>query len=185
MILAFPTPDAFKDWLQDHLDQKEGLWLRIYKKGSATPTITYAEALDEALCVGWIDGQKKPYDEESWLQRFCPRKAKGNWSKINIDHAERLIQQNRMQPEGLKEIEAAKADGRWAAAYDSPKNAEPPEDFLKELERNPEALAFYKSLNRANVYAIVYRLQTAKKPETREKRLSQILEMMARKEKFH
>ncbi len=185
MILTFQSATDFRRWLSENVGQAEGIWLQIYKKGSHQPSITYAEALDEALCFGWIDAQKKPCDDVSWLQRFCPRRAKGNWSKINIQHAERLIQAGKMTARGLQEIEAAKADGRWAAAYDSPKGAEPPDDFLSELARTPDALAFYQTLNRANIYAIVYRLQTAKKPETREKRRQAILEMLARGEKFH
>lgn len=183
--ITFQNPDEFRQWLAENSEISGGIWLRFGKKGSGETTITYAEALDEALCYGWIDAQKRPCDEKSWLHRFCPRRPRGNWSKINIGHAERLIKDGRMTPRGLKEIEEAKADGRWAAAYDSPKDAEPPADFLERLAQDPAALAFFETLNRANIYAIVYRLQTAKRPETREKRMQVILEMLAKGEKFH
>jgi len=185
LVLSFQTPDDFRQWLSENLTQTEGVWLRIFKKASGEVSVSYSEALDEALCFGWIDAQKKPFDDVSWLQRFCPRRSKGKWSRVNTEHAERLIQAGRVMAEGMKEIEAAKADGRWIAAYDSPKGAEPPPDFMERLVREPAAHAFYKTLNRANIYAIVYRLQTAKKPETREKRITAILEMLRRQEKFH
>jgi len=162
-----------------------GLLLRIYKKGSGVPSITYAEALDQALCFGWIDGQKLPFDENSWLQKLTPRRAKSSWSKINVAHAERLIREGHMTPAGLKEVEAAKADGRWAAAYDSPANATVPPEFVKELARNPKAKQFYATLNKTNLYAIAYRLQTAKRAETKSKRIKLIIDMLARGEKFH
>lgn len=183
--VTFRDQGEFRSWLSENADLSEGIWLRFAKKDSGEQSITYAQALDEALCFGWIDGQKKPCDQISWLQRFCPRRPRSNWSKINIQHAERLTKEGRMTPRGLEEIEAAKGDGRWATAYDSPKDAEPPDDFLQELAKDPSALAFFKTLNRANVYAIVYRLQTAKRPETREKRMKLILEMMADGKKFH
>jgi uncharacterized protein YdeI (YjbR/CyaY-like superfamily) len=162
-----------------------GLLLRIYKKDSGIPSVTYAEALDQALCFGWIDGQKLPFDSSSWLQKFSPRRAKGGWSKINVAHVDRLIQEGRMTPAGLKEVEAAKSDGRWAAAYDSPANATMPPEFVKELARNPKAKQFYATLNKANLYSIAYRLQTAKRPETKIKRMKLIIDMLARGEKFH
>jgi uncharacterized protein YdeI (YjbR/CyaY-like superfamily) len=147
--------------------------------------VTYVEALDEALCFGWIDGQVKSFDELSWLQKFTPRRLKSQWSQRNTLHVERLIKAGAMSAAGLKAVEAAKADGRWQAAYSSPRNAIPPEDFLKELARNKKAKAFFESLNKANVYAIVYRLQTARKPETRKKRMQLILAMMRQGKKFH
>lgn len=161
------------------------LLLRIYKKESGVPSVTYAEALDQALCFGWIDGQKLPFDAGSWVQKFTPRRAKGRWSKLNVAHADRLIREGRMTPAGLEEVHAAKADGRWAAAYDSPARATAPPEFLKALARNPAAKQFYATLNRANLYAIAYRLQTAKRPETKIKRMRLILDMLARGEKFH
>jgi len=162
-----------------------GLLLRIYKKDSGVASVTYAEALDQALCFGWIDGQKLPFDANSWVQKFTPRRAKGGWSKLNVAHVDRLIQQGQMTSAGLKEVAAAKTDGRWAAAYDSPANATVPPEFVRELARNAKAKRFYATLNKANLYAIAYRLQTAKRPETKIRRMKLIIEMLARGEKFH
>lgn len=184
-IAAFRSGREFRTWLVRHRAGSLGVWVRIYKKGSGVPTVTYAEALDQALCFGWIDAQKQLYDEHSWLQRFTPRRPKSGWSKRNTEHAERLIRSGEMTPAGLREVEAAKADGRWRAAYDSPARAAVPEDFLRLLAKNRRAHAFFTGLNRANLYAIAYRLQTAKKPETRETRMRAIIEMLARGEKFH
>ena len=161
------------------------LFLRIYKKDSGVPSVTYAEALDQALCFGWIDGQKLPFDSISWIQKFTPRRAKSGWSKLNVAHVDRLIQGGQTTPAGLKEIEAAKADGRWAIAYDSPANATVSPEFVKALARNAKANRFYATLNKANLYAIAYRLQTAKRPETKIKRTNLIIDMLARGEKFH
>lgn len=163
----------------------DGVGLRIFKKDSGEKSITYAEALDEALCFGWIDGQKKAFDELSWVQKFTPRRAKSGWSKRNTEHVERLIKAGQMTRAGLEVVEAAKADGRWQAAYDSQRNAAPPEDFLKALAKDKKAKAFFATLNKANIYSIVYRLQTAKTPETREKRMKMILDMLSCGEKFH
>jgi len=184
-ILACASPRKWEAWLARNHAGSDGIWLRIYKKGSGQASVTYAEALDAALCYGWIDSQKRPMDEGSWLQRFGPRRARSGWSRINTRHAERLIKAGRMKAAGLKEIAAAKQDGRWQRAYDSPSAAAIPADFLKELARDQKAQAFFATLNKANLYAIAYRLQTAKKPETREKRLRAILAMLARGEKFH
>ena len=162
-----------------------GLLLRIYKKDSGVPSVTYAEALDQALCFGWIDGQKLPFDANSWVQKWTPRRARSSWSKINVAHVDRLIQAGQMTAAGLKEVEAAKADGRWTAAYDSPANATVPPEFLEELARNSKAKQFYATLNKANLYSIAYRLQTAKRPETKIKRIKLIIDMLARGEKFH
>jgi uncharacterized protein YdeI (YjbR/CyaY-like superfamily) len=165
--------------------------MRIFKKTSVRAgrsgeaSITYAEALDQALCFGWIDGQKKPCDERSWLQKFTPRRAGSGWSKTNTQHVERLSRSGLMESAGRKAVEEAKVDGRWQAAYDSPRQAAPPEDFMAALARNRKARLFFRTLNKANVYAIVYRLQTAKKPETRARRMNMIVEMLERGEKFH
>jgi uncharacterized protein YdeI (YjbR/CyaY-like superfamily) len=183
--LGFKTAAAFRAWLATNHDQCEGIWLRLFKKDSGRAAVTYAEALDEALCFGWIDGQVKSLDELSWIQRFTPRRARSGWSKLNTEHVERLTQAGLMRPAGLLAVAAAKADGRWHSAYDSPKNAKPPEDFLRALGKNKQAKAFFATLNRANVYAIVYRLQTAKKPETRARRMEMIFAMLGRGEKFH
>jgi uncharacterized protein YdeI (YjbR/CyaY-like superfamily) len=182
---AFKTAAEFRDWLQTNHTQCDGLWLKLFKKASGEPSITYAEALDQALCFGWIDGQKKSCDERCWLQKFTPRRKGSGWSKTNTQHAERLIGAGLMESAGLKEIEAAKGDGRWQAAYDSPSKATPPEDFLAALATNRKAEQFFQTLNKSNVYAIVYRLQTAKKPETRARRMKMILEMLERGEKYH
>lgn len=184
-ILSFRSAAEFRKWLTANHRQSDGIWLRIFKKDSGESTVTYAEALDEALCFGWIDGQKQRHDEASWRQRFTPRRPKSGWSKINTQHAERLIQAGRMHEAGMSQIDAAREDGRWKAAYDSPSKAAIPEDFLAELRRDKKAQAFFDSLNKANRYAIAYRLQTAKKPETRQRRMEMILAMLARGEAFH
>ena len=182
---TFKSSIGFRKWLEKNHADSEGLWLQFYKKSSGKETITRAEALDQALCFGWIDGQAKPVDDQSWIQKFIPRRPKSGWSKLNTQHIERLTTAGAMTPAGMKAVEAAKADGRWQAAYDSPRNAMPPEDFLKALDKDKKAKAFFETLNRANVYAIVYRLQTAKKPETRERRMKMILEMLAVGKTFH
>lgn len=183
--LSLASPAELRKWLQKNHARSDGIWLRFFKKSSGRKSVNHAEALDQALCFGWIDGQAKPKDEHSWLQKFTPRRAKSGWSKLNTAHTERLIQAGQMARAGFEAVAAAKADGRWQAAYDSPRNAAPPDDFLKALGKHKRAKAFFESLNRSNVYAIVYRLQTAKKPETREKRMKTILEMLQRGEKFH
>jgi uncharacterized protein YdeI (YjbR/CyaY-like superfamily) len=183
--LSFRSAREFRTWLDINHGSSDGIWLRILKRNSDKPSITYAEALDQALCYGWIDGQKQPQDEQSWLQKFTPRRPKSGWSKINTQHVERLVKTGQMTDAGLRAVEAAKADGRWQAAYDSPRNAALPDDFLKALDKDKRAKAFFETLNKANIYSIVYRLQTAKKPETREKRMRMILAMLARGEKFH
>jgi len=183
--LSFKSSRAFRAWLARNHARTEGILLRIYKKDSGVATVTYAQALDQALCFGWIDGQKLPGDDRSWLQKFTPRRSGSGWSKRNTAHAQRLIDAGEMTAAGLREINAAQADGRWKAAYDAFGSAAVPDDFLKELGRNRKAHAFFKTLNKTNLYSIVYRLQTAKKPETREKRKQEIIAMLARSEKFH
>jgi uncharacterized protein YdeI (YjbR/CyaY-like superfamily) len=183
--LSFRSASAFRKWLTANHRKSGGIWLRIFKKDSEKSTVTYSEALDEALCFGWIDARKERYDDSSWLQRFTPRRPKSGWSKINTQHAERLIRAKRMHSAGQAHVDAAKKDGRWAAAYDSPSKATLPEDFLAALGERKRARAFFESLNRANRYAIAYRLQTAKKPETRQRRMEIILAMLARGEAFH
>ena len=182
---SFRSSQELRAWLAKEHARATKLFLRIYKKDSGVVLVTYAEALDQALCFGWIDGQKLPLDGISWVQKFTPRRSKSGWSKRNITHVNRLIQAGQMTPAGLKQVEAAKADGRWAAAYDSPANATVPPEFMKELARNTKAKQFFSTLNRANLYAIAYRLQTAKRSETKSKRMKLIIEMLARGEKFH
>jgi uncharacterized protein YdeI (YjbR/CyaY-like superfamily) len=184
-IIAFKTPGDFEKWLTKNHVVSKGIWIRFFKKGSGEKTITYQEALDEALCYGWIDGQLKKYDEQSWLHRFSPRNPKSIWSKKNTEHIERLTKLGKMRPAGSAEVEKAKADGRWEKAYDSPGKMTIPDDFMKLLNRNKKAKAFFATLNRANLYSIAWRLQTAKKQETRTKRMQHIIEMLARGEKFH
>jgi uncharacterized protein YdeI (YjbR/CyaY-like superfamily) len=159
--------------------------VKIAKKGAAEPSVTYAEALELALCFGWIDSQKRGFDEEHFLQRFTPRRPRGRWSKINRDKAEALLEAGAVRPAGLAEVEAAKADGRWEAAYEGARSAKVPEDLQRELDANPEAAAFFAELDGANRYAILYRLDEAKKPETRERRLRKFLAMLERGEKIH
>jgi uncharacterized protein YdeI (YjbR/CyaY-like superfamily) len=184
-ILSFTSARAFRAWLAENHAQSSGILLQIYKKDAGVVTVTYAEALDQALCYGWIDGQKKPADRQSWLQTFVPRRPKSRWSKTNTAHAERLIKSGAMTAAGLKEVEAAKTDGRWQAAYAAFGSATVPDDFLRQLARNKKAKAFFATLNKTNLYSIVYRLQTAKKPETRDKRVQTIIAMLERGEKFH
>lgn len=185
-ILSFASPKQWNKWLAvNHAGSTNGIWLRLFKKDSGEASITYEEALDEALCFGWIDGQKKGYDERSWLQKFTPRRSKSIWSKRNRTKVAKLIEEKRMQPSGLREIEAAKKDGRWDKAYDSPSQMEIPADFLTALKKNKPAYEFFKTLNKTNLFAITWRLQTAKKPETREKRMQILLNMMEKQQKLH
>jgi len=183
--LAFPTEKDFRKWLAKNHATSEGIWLRIYKKGSDVETVTYAEALDEALCFGWIDGQRKPMDEDSWLQKFTPRRPRSGWSRVNTEHVERLIKEKKMTAAGMKQVEAAKADGRWDAAYESFSRSTLPDEFMAALAKNKKAKVFFESLNKTNRYAISHRLQTAKREETRQKRIKDIVAMLARGEKFH
>jgi uncharacterized protein YdeI (YjbR/CyaY-like superfamily) len=186
LIKSFSSSTQWKEWLAlNYASFNNGIWLRIFKKDSGEKTITYDEALDEALCFGWIDGQKKTYDEKSWLQKFTPRRSKSIWSKRNKARAALLIEEKRMQPSGLKEIETANKDGRWDKAYDSPSQMEIPSDFLAILKKDQQAYEFFKKLNKANIYAIAWRLQTAKTLETREKRMRVLLEMMKNRQKLH
>ena len=184
-VIFFSSPAEFRKWLNlNHLSLNE-LWVGYYKKGTGKPSLSWPESVDQALCFGWIDGQKKAYDEKSWLQKFTPRRSKSIWSKRNKTRVAQLIEERRMQPSGLKEIEAAKKDGRWDKAYDSPSQMEIPADFLALLRKDQQAYEFFKTLNKANTYAVAWRLETAKKPETREKRMQILLEMMKKRQKLH
>jgi uncharacterized protein YdeI (YjbR/CyaY-like superfamily) len=184
-IVLFAFPDEWEAWLEEQHAASAGLWLRLAKKDSGLQSLSYQEALDVALCYGWIDSQKKSYDEQSWLQKFSPRRARSIWSKVNREKVQRLIESGRMRAAGLREVEAAQQDGRWEAAYDSQSNATVPDDFQAELDKHPEAQAFFSTLNSANRYAILFRIQTAKKAETRSRRIQQLIEMLARQEKLH
>lgn len=184
-IIAFEDAPAFREWLDEHHSSTNGVWLKLYKKASGIASVTYAEALDEALCYGWIDGQKKSYDEVSFLQKFTPRRVRSMWSKRNIEHIERLTAAGLMAPSGLAEMQRAQADGRWQAAYDASSNMVVPDDFMAELQKHPKAEAFFATLNKTNLYAIVWRLQTAKTEVTRKRRQDKILAMLQAGQKFH
>ena len=184
-ILLFATPPDLEAWLEENHAGDRGLWLKIAKKGSGVESVSYAEALELALCFGWIDSQKRGFDERHFLQRFTPRRPRGKWSLINREKAEALIAAGAMRPAGLAEVEAAKADGRWEAAYAGQRTAEVPDDLRRELDRNEAAREFFATLDSANRYAILYRLQEAKKPETRERRLRKFVAMLERGEKIH
>jgi len=182
-ILPFETEKAWAAWLKRNHATSPGLWLKLDKK---TPgALRYAQALDEALCWGWIDGQKRAFDERWWLQKFTPRGPRSLWSRLNRDKAQALIAAGRMQPAGLAAIEAAQHNGQWQRAYDSARTAALPDDLAAALEQHPRAKAFYATLNSANRYALTFRLQNAKKPETRARRLSQFIEMLEKGEKLH
>jgi len=185
VTLAFETVQKWEAWLAKNHAQSDGIWLQFFKKDSGVKTVTYAEALDGALCYGWIDGQLKSRDKDSYLQKFTPRRPKSVWSKRNTEHVGRLIKAGKIKPAGLQKVEEAKKDGRWQQAYDSPGKMTVPADFLQALAKNKKSKAFFETLNRANTYAIAWRLQTAKKPETRQKRMRVILAMLAKGEKFH
>ena len=182
-ILLFVSADDWRRWLGGN-SQSPGVWLRFYKKGKGD-SINYAQALDEALCYGWIDSQVAKYDDDSYLQKFTPRRSGSIWSKRNITYVDRLVKEGRMTPQGLKEVEAAKSDGRWEKAYDSPANMEVPEDFLQELETHPRAKKFFDTLNKTNRYTIAWRLQTAKTDATRKRRMAVILATLDEGKKFH
>lgn len=183
--LLFATPDELEAWLDDHHAEPDGIWLQIAKKGAPEPSVTYAEAVELALCFGWIDGQRRGLDATHFLQRFTPRRPRGRWSKINREKAEALLAADRVRPAGLAEIEAAKADGRWENAYAGQRTAEVPADLQRELDANPAAAEFFADLDSANRYAVIYRLDDAKKPETRERRLRKFIAMLERGEKIH
>jgi len=185
-VLTVTSAARWEDWLRKHHDDTlEGVWLRLFKKSSARKSPTHSEAVDVALCFGWIDGQAKSYDDESRVQRFTPRRSRSVWSKLNTQRIDRLIEAGRMQPSGLAEVELAKGDGRWARAYDPPSTATVPDDFLAELARHERAQAFFRTLDRKNTYPVAYRLQNAKTAETRAKRIKAMIEMFERGEKFH
>lgn len=184
-ILLFASKGELEAWLEESHAAAEGLWLKIAKKGSGVESVDYAEALELALCFGWIDSQKRGFDESFFLQRFTPRRPRGKWSQINRAKAEELIAAGAMRPAGLAEVEAAKADGRWDAAYAGQRAATVPDDLREELDRNKAAAEFFAKLDSANRYAILYRLQEAKKTETRQKRLRKFVAMLERGEKIH
>ena len=183
--LTFATQSEWENWLAHNEGTSTGAWLRLAKKRSKQPTLTYAQALESALCYGWIDGQKQAESEEYWLQRFTRRSAKSIWSKLNKDKAEALIAAGRMRPPGMQEIERAKKDGRWEMAYTSASNSTVPDDLQVALDANPEARTFFAALNSRNRYAILFRIQNAKKPETRARKIEEFVGMLNRGETFY
>lgn len=183
--LFFETAAQWKKWLATHHATSAGVRLRLAKKDSSERSVSYAEAVEEALCQGWIDGRKKADDDSFWLQRFTPRSARSVWSKINRDKAMTLVKEKRMRPAGKAQIDRAKKDGRWEAAYDGARTSAIPPDLKAALDADRHAAAFFETLDAANRYAILWRLQTAKKAETRERRLAQFVAMLARHEKIH
>ncbi len=184
-VLFFGSQAAFAQWLAEHYDKCDGMWLRHAKKGAPAPTVTYQEALEVALCFGWIDGLKKSEGEHYFRQRWTPRRARSIWSKINRDKALLYIEQGKMQPSGLAEVERARKDGRWEAAYDGGSKATVPDDLLAAFDANPGAAAFFATLNAQNRYAVLFRIQTAKKPETRARKVAEFAAMLARHETLH
>ncbi len=183
--MFFNTQAAWQSWLSKNHAKSPGIWLRIAKKESEIASVSYDEAVEAALCYGWIDGQKQTYDESYWLQKFTPRGPKSIWSKINRDKAQALIKRGKMKPAGLKAVDSAKQDGRWDAAYDSQSRATIPADFQNELDRHAKAKAFFATLNSVNRYAILFRIHHAKQAETRSKRIEQFVRMLEKHEKIY
>jgi uncharacterized protein YdeI (YjbR/CyaY-like superfamily) len=184
-VLTFASQEEFADWLGENHESADGVWIKIAKKGTGIATVTHLEALDVALCHGWIDGRRQGHDETWFLQRFTPRRARSRWSRINRDKALALIESGAMKPAGLREVERAQADGRWDAAYEGQRAATVPPDLQAELDANPRARAFFEGLDSQNRYAILYRLQDAKRPETRARRLEKFVGMLERGETLH
>jgi uncharacterized protein YdeI (YjbR/CyaY-like superfamily) len=184
-VLPFAAPADWEAWLEDNHAEAPGVWLKIAKKASGISTVTHAEALDVALCFGWIDGQRNRFDSDWFLQRFTPRRPRSRWSQINRDKVERLAAAGRMRPAGAHEVERAKADGRWDAAYPSQSKIEVPDDLRAALDADPRAAAAFDRLDSANRFAILYRIHDAKRPETRVRRIERFVAMLARGEKPH
>ncbi len=182
--LPFESKKKFAEWLAKNHDKSAGVWMKLAKKATGILSVTYAEAVEVALCYGWIDGQAGSFDEQYFLQKFTPRRPKSIWSKINVEKVERLIASGEMKSSGLKAVEAAKQDGRWDAAYSSPKNIVVPEDFRSALEKDKKAKAFFESLTGSKRYSFLFRIETAKKAETRMKRILQFVEMLEKGETF-
>ncbi len=183
-ILPFKDSAAWRRWLDKNHAKVDGVWLKVYKKASGVKSVTAAEALQEALCFGWIDSLGKGGDELYYLQKFTPRRAKSMWSKRNIEYIARLTEAGLMMPAGISEVNQAKEDGRWDAAYDTPSQMTVPDDFLAELKNHPVAEKFYATLNKSNTYAIGWRLQTAKTEETRKRRQDKIIASLKNEQKI-
>ena len=184
-VKPFRSKDAWAAWLERNHERSDGLWLKIAKKSSEIESVTHDEALDVALCYGWIDGQRDRFDGDYYLQRFTPRRSRSKWSKVNTERVTRLIEAGEMRPAGLAEIERAKKDGRWDAAYDPPSKIAVPRDLQAELDKDPSARAFFDSLNSINRYAILYRIQDAKRPETRARRIEKFMAMLRVGKQIH
>ena len=182
--MTFADQAAFAAWLAEHADTP-GVWIRIAKKGTGIPSVDHDQALEEALRHGWIDGTARRVDDQWFVQKFTPRSRRSRWSKINRDSAERLIAEGRMFPRGLREVEAARADGRWDAAYVGPAKSTVPDDLAAALEASPSAAAFFTTLTSQNRYAILYRIEEAKRPETRARRIEKFVAMLERGETLH
>lgn len=182
-IKSFKSPKEFEKWLSKNYHKPEGIWIKFYKKASGIKTVIYAEALDVALCYGWIDGQVRSYDAKSYVQRFTPRRKRSAWSKRNVEHIARLTKLGLMKPSGLAAVAEAKKSGAWDNAYHSQKTAVIPKEFLAELTKNKKAKAFYDTLTKSTLYTIYYYLDSAKRPETKQKRTKMIISMLARKQK--
>lgn len=183
--IAFADPGAWEAWLAEYHASSKGLWLKIAKKNSGISTVSHDSALEVALCYGWIDGQANPFDDDYWLQRFTPRTRRSRWSKINREKAAELIKRGKMKPAGLDEVKRAKADGRWEAAYEGQRVATVPPDLQRELNKGARARKFFESLNSQNRYAILYRIQDAKKPETRKQRIEKFVAMLKEERKIY
>jgi uncharacterized protein YdeI (YjbR/CyaY-like superfamily) len=183
--LSFASPAEWEAWLEANHASSDGVWIKMAKKGSGIDSVRYPEVLDSALCFGWIDARREALDEMHFLQRFTPRRARSRWSRINRDKAEKLIAEKRMRPAGLAEVQRAKADGRWAAAYEGQRTSTVPDDLRRELDARPRAAEFFAQLSSQNRYAILYRLQDAKKPETRARRLQTFVAMLEAGETLH
>lgn len=184
-ILAFPDPQTFERWLEDHHDRAPEIWIRMHKKASGLPTISHSEALDVALCWGWIDGQRKGLDETSFLQRFSPRRPKSLWSVVNTERVERLTAAGRMTPHGQRQVDAAKADGRWARAYNSPSKTTLPDDLMAAIAAEPLALETLGTLNATNRFALAYRVQALRTPAGRRRKIAALVDMLKRGETPH
>jgi uncharacterized protein YdeI (YjbR/CyaY-like superfamily) len=184
-LLAFASQDEFEAWMEANHATADGVWIKVAKKGTGIPSVHPPQALDVALCFGWIDGQRRSIDDTFYEQKYTPRRARSKWSKINVEKVAALIEAGKMRPSGLAEIERAKADGRWDAAYDSPSRISVPPDLQAELDKRPVAAANFAALKSTNRYAILYRLHDAKRPETRARRLAQFVEMLERGETLH
>lgn len=184
-VLPFASRQAWEDWLAGEHATADGVWLKLAKKGSGIDSVTRAEALEVALSYGWIDGQGASFDDDFWLQRFTPRRQRSKWSKVNREAATKLIERGEMKPAGLREVERAKADGRWDAAYDAQSSATVPDDLQRELDADDKAREFFSTLDSRNRYAILYRIQDAKKPETRARRIEKFVAMLSEGKKIY